>query len=389
MKTARVRIMDIYLVCICLFPIITVLSDEGVFTKILFSIIVAVQLVLLFFRRVKVSTVFLFLLLAIHYVFVLTQTAFPVSNTNLLFYYPFFLVYTYFMCDNSKAVVDWFSRHGAFLKCVVSIWSIIVGISMFLPSCYYIKEGGAYYFGSFCGSIFRLGPSALFIQVLALILQCFHKQRSAILYSILPMYSYFMGSSRTYLVVGVCVFVISWYVFCKKPKKFWKSIVPMAGVLLVILGATSMIEKIKYTLDPENYGDFWFRITSSRSALWQNIFEAWEQTNFGSKLFGNDIAFTINEAGNWAHNDFLEILCSFGILGLATYLLAIKRLTNIAYRDAVIPRIIKICAFMTWIFNAFFNMHYIYFCAMLCYPFLLLTVGSHFGEKKRYCLERQ
>jgi hypothetical protein len=373
----------------CLFPIVTVLRDDGIYTKILFAIIVATQVWMMFEKPMRRNSVLLLVLLVVHYLFVLSQTFFPVSNINLLFYYPFFLFYTYFICENLDRLINWLQNNKTFITLIVTIWSLIVGISVFLPSCYYVKEGGASYFGSFCGSIFRLGPSALFIQVLALILQCFHKQRSAILYSILPMYSYFMGSSRTYLVIGLCVFVISWYVFCKKPKKFWKSIVPMAGVLLVILGATSMIEKIKYTLDPENYGDFWFRITSSRSVLWQNIFEAWEQTNFGSKLFGNDIAFTINEAGNWAHNDFLEILCSFGILGLATYLLAIKRLTNIAYRDSVIPRIIKICAFMTWIFNAFFNMHYVYFCAVLCYPLLLATIGSHFGEKKRYYLERQ
>ena len=31
------------------------------------------------------------------------------------------------------------------------------------------------------------------------------------------------------------------------------------------------------------------------------------------------------------------------------------------------------------LFNAFFNMHYVYFCAMLCYPILVLGI-------KHYCV---
>lgn len=44
-------------------------------------------------------------------------------------------------------------------------------------------------------------------------------------------------------------------------------------------------------------------------------------------------------------------------------------------------KLIKACAVITWRMNAFFNMHYTYFCATLAYPFILLAIHEYYKER--------
>lgn len=377
-KSIHITLTDLYFGAICIFPIFTSVENGGVVNKLLFGLLIALHLGMIAYKRTKKQTFLLLLCLAGNYVLALFSTKFPMENINLLFYFPFYLMYMCFMCDNGDTVLDWFSGHRNFVCIVVLLWSILVGISIFVPNCYYVKEGGSLYFGSFCQSIFRLGPSAVFIQVLALIMQMLHGKKMAIVYHIIPMYCYLMGSSRTYLVIGLCLFVIGWYLFCKKKVTFWCTLFPMIIVVLILVTISAMGDKIAHTLDETQYGDFWFRITSSRSLLWTKDLTAYAEMPLLNKLFGCGLEFTTEVSGKWGHNDFIEVICSFGIIGLLLYVYSTRRLFRYSYGRVRIPFVINACVFMTWFFNAFFNMHYVYFCAMLCYPLLLLAVGGYF-----------
>lgn len=324
------------------------------------------------------------LILAVNYIYAFLHTKFPMQNSNLLYYFPFYLVYTYFMCDNSETVLNWFVRRKKFVTAVVIIWTALVGVSVFLPSSYYVKEGGAQYFGSFVRSIFRLGPSAVFIQVLAILMQIKHQNKKAIWFHLLPMYSYFMGSSRSYLVVGVCLLLVAWYMFCDRKMKFYLSLIPMALAVVILVSITSMGEKIAHTLDPDQYGDFWFRVTSSRSEIWEYTLYIWQtRSRWSSKLLGADLNFGYIVVGHWAHNDFIEILGSFGLVGIAQYLISILVLFKPQKRKKRMPFIIGLLLLIAWLFNAFFNMHYVYFCAMLSYPLLVLGIKQFYAEGPR------
>lgn len=369
----RLSLTDIFMGAICLFPIATLLQDEGIINKLLFAFVLAVLLFRIVTGTMKRKTFFWLAILTVHYVYVVIKTDFPLDNLNLLFYFPFFMLYTYFMTDHSKRIMDWFATHKGFMEAVLYVWSGLVLFSAFLPSSYHIKEGGAYYFGSFCGNIFRLGPTAMFIQILALVYQRLFHKRWAIAFSILPMFCYFSGSSRTYLVIGLCIFVVSWFYFCKTRKGFWQSIVPITLGALAIASVASIGEKIMYTLDENNYGDFWFRITSSRSELWAEILAAWSKENTIHKLLGTSLNFSYDAAGLWAHNDFLEIACSFGLFGVLQYCLSMGDLLRRKGQERKMHVIVALCVFLVWFFNAFTNMHYTYFCAVLSFPFLVFA----------------
>ena len=382
--TARMKVRfslwDVYLACICLFPISTIIFDESFVNKLIFGCLLALQIFIFFLYPVKKSTLWALALLATSYVFSLSCTKFPLYNINLLIYFPFCLMYCYFMNDHHGSVIDWFYRNTYFVNAIVILWSGIVGISIFLPSCYHVREGGSLYFGSFCGSIFRLGPSAVFIQTLVILEQILYRKKYAIIYMVIPMYCFFMGSSRTYFVVGFCLFIISWFVFCRRRIVFWSTAIWLLLGLLLLVGTSALGDKIAHTLDDTQYGDFWFRITSSRSVIWSENMQAWNEANTINKLFGSGFGFSYRTTGHWAHNDFIEILCSSGIFGLLLYICSVCDLISKGCDKVHMPIYIKLCVFMTWFFNAFFNMFYVYFCAMLCYPFLLQVMKIYFSQ---------
>ena len=331
--------------------------------------------------RMKRKTVALLVWLVVQYLFVLYHTEFPLINANLLFYYPFFLMYTYFMNDNADRVRTWLTERKNYIYTIVVLWSIIVGVSIFVPSCYYVKEGSASYFGSWAGDIFRLGPAVMFVQILVIVLQVMHKQKYALAYMMIPMYCVLMGSSRTYLVISGLLFVISWYISCKKKLHFWLALLPMVGLFVLVILNSSMGQKILYTLDESQYGDFWFRLTSSRSVLWADSLNEWNRLPILNRLLGCDINFTNKVTGRWAHNDFIEILCSFGVVGVILYIAVMWSMLKKNWNGICLPWVIKSSAIMVWLFNAFFNMHYVYFCAMLSYPFLVLALQKLPGHR--------
>lgn len=377
----RVNLMDAYLGLICLFPIVTT-AGGGWLNKGMFLLLLLLHVILFFSRPVRKDTLTALVLLVGNYAFMLSRTDFPLHNYNLLAYFPFFLLYMYFVCDHRERILLWFFKHLRYLLTVIACWCLLVAVSAFLPGSYQVREGGSLYFGSFCKDIFRLGPSAVFIQILILAVMTLHRKRGVMGFMAVPMYCYLMGSSRTYLFIGVLLFAIGWYLLCRGKALFWLTVLPLGGCLLFLIMVSAMGNKIAYTLSEDQYGDFWYRISSSRSYLWVQYWKAWLRQPLLCKLFGSHLEFTLQTAGRWAHNDFLEILCSFGLLGTAQYLLAVKRLFQKGWNRRV-PLALRLSAVMVWLFNALFNMHYVYFCAMLAYPFLVFCLGWQYGRDTR------
>lgn len=382
---------DYFIITSCVFPIITTLIDGTIFNKLLFLLLLIAYILCVFNYGISLLTIKAIFVLLVNYIFTLFFTSIDSeSNINLFFYYPFMILFSCLIIDHKDSFVKAIYNNKNFILFIIRLWTVIVGISIFIPSCYYVKEGGSYYFGSFSGSIFRLGPAALFIMGLSLVSMSLFERKRDILYQIVPLYCVFMGSSRTYLISCVCLFVIAWYWYMGSPKRFWSTFIVLLVVGVIFLWNSSLGDKIRYTLDESQYGDFWFRITSSRSEFWGDDLLAWSNQSLFNKLFGGGLFFTIEETGIWAHNDFIEILCSFGIVGLIEYLIIQFVLIKLMISGTRQPIIIIICIVSCWAFNAFFNMYYTYFCALLSYPFVLIAVNKFKrSEKYKKCYQNQ
>ena len=320
--------------------------------------------------------------LIVHYIIVVLNTKiYDGVGINLYFYYPFSIIYMTLITDFKDQIIDALKKNKRYVLFILNLWTLIVGISIFLPGCYYVKEGGTVFFGSFVATIFRLGPAAVFIISLIAISMVVYNRKKDIIYAIVPMYCFFMGSSRTYLLVGILLFIVLWYWYCKKNIYFIISMIPISVAIISMIFYSAIGDKIIYSLDENLYGDFWFRFTSSRSEIWtKNILE-WMNQPWYNKILGSGFFFSYYVTGLWSHNDFIELICSVGIFGLIYYLYyhitMIKKCLNTQKK---IPFVIAFAAVFSWFANAFLNMYYVYFCALLAFPILLLAIRYYYSE---------
>src|SRR5690606_4527350 len=100
----------------------------------------------------------------------------------------------------------------------------------------------------------------------------------------------------------------------------------------------------------------------SRNYIYGSILDAWLTTeNFLNLLFGFGFAGSLKLTnGMFAHNDWLELLSNFGLLGITIYLsLFVSLFLYIKYRMTGLNKIILFCIMSLWLISTLFSMNYI------------------------------
>ena len=376
-----------------LFPITTVLQN-AIFenlNKILFACIFCLLIKIHYInKKISNKEIIVCFFLILNYIYALLKTKFPLVSINDLFYMPFLVIYAMFFTEEKKYLINYFRKDKRYIITIIQVWTVIVAISAFLPSSYKHDWGGALYFCSFAGSVFRLAPSALMILVLIVAYFAVYKERIIILYTFVPMFCMYMGGSRTYLGIGLLTFIIIWYMYCSKPKYFYISIVPILIFAILMIFHTAAADKIAATTYTSNsYLDYWATITNGRSIFWNFDLNSFKNENIVNKLLGCgfNYVYEINlkyfNKAIWAHNDFINILLNYGVVGIVLYSYSIYCFFKIMLKNrSNVPVILKILFFFIWFINAMFNMFYTYFCSMISFPILILFVTKYFTTQK-------
>lgn len=378
---------DTVMYLLLLFPITTLFQFQV--TLLNRTIFFFVYLTLLFALFSKVNTVRFITLPVL--IFLLTwaslHTDFPLYYLNDFFYFQFLVLYTLLFITKTSAVDKFFKNNQKYVYGIIYIWCALIGVSAFVPSFY---PYGNYYFMPFGVNGFRTSPAALFVLCLIMIAMTYYKNRRIFAFSVFPVYVIFTGSSRTYFLVGVLLFVIAFYIYCKGKTKFYVYAIPGALIGYKAYTLTAIADKTVNSIDTSGTReDFWFKITSGRSIFWRVDLEAYKNFSFGKKLFGNgfnyvyDLNYSAKRGYIWAHNDFINLLLNFGAVGALLYTACIAALiVFVLYRSKCkIPPVIVFLVIMVWFSNAMLNMFYTYFCACACYPLMLLAVNKYYSEK--------
>lgn len=379
----KITIFDTYISLLMLIPITTLVQYYIPFINVALFIIVFIFQGLVVLQRIDKRSIVFLAISIIGYVIVLMQTK-NLKFDNQIVYYINWLLFATVISQNVDRFTKWIEENEFYTKMIMLIWSVVVAVSIPLPSSYYSKEGAGRYFRSFTESIFRLGPTALFIECLALISIIVYKHRRDIIYMLLPLFCGFMGSSRTYFIVIVAVFILGLYFFSTTRFRFWLMAIPAGAAGIVAFSFSSMSEKVKYTLDENQFGDLLFRVSSGRSLLWERIWDRYVNLSSFRQFFGSGFGYTnrINH-GLYAHNDFIEILATHGVFGLILYLFCIYILYRTFFKNKKVPLgIIGICVFV-WLFNAMFNMFYWYTSAAFSLPFMLAAISYFYTRQKQ------
>lgn len=333
-------------------------------------------------KQYKSSWLMLALVAVMHVVEFANPISPKESITTYLMYAVWVLFFLYLL-NNYESFFDAASMRKRSIEAAVILWEVIIAISAVFPSSYEHTWGEGTYFISFSNTSFELAPAASLI--FALIVFCFvcdGNAKKAIVLSVVPIICSFASGSRTYLVViGLEAFVLAMMVFKSKTALF--AFVAVALVACVsLLGMTNIGAKFANAFQySSDQGAFWSVFTSGRDAFWAADIRAYFDGNILNQLFGYGFSFVyeVNETafGNriYAHNDFINILLTFGCVGLIPYLYAFGRCFAVLGHQMKRGFVWPIMGI--WLFNAVFNMAYVYMSATFGLG-LLMVAAAHF-----------
>lgn len=393
---------DCFVLVILAFPITTLFQSINLFSlinKFFFGVSFLLLFTLIFRDKHKNSGsgLFFLTLLILTHILAVMKTDFPLVNVNLLFYFFYWSIYFWFFINHLEMMKKTFFRNSYWVEFSICVWTFLVLLSAAFPSSYVSSSdaldnswGEATYFVSFTGNPFRLAPCALMIITLVILLYSFKKisKTKAFIYSLIPLFVFFTCGSRIYLGVGIIEFVILLYLMLKNKRKFFLYLIPFFVIFCFFLGFSPVWEKIKNTFNFENsYFDFWGTITNSRSVFWEIDLYHFSCEKIFNQLFGCgfNYVYEINAkyygSSHWAHNDFIQILLTFGYLGFFLYLWPFISL--FLFKKEVCKNsstVLVFLIFCVWLLNAFFNMFYVYLCSFLSFPILIISI---MGSKKK------
>lgn len=386
---------DTVMYLLLLFPITTLFQFQvTLLNRIVFFFTYLTLLFALFSKVNKVRFLTLPVLIFL-YIWASVHTDFPIYSLNDFFYFQFLVLYTLLFITKRTQVEGFFKSNSKYVYGIIYLWCAIIAGSALVPSFY---PHGNFYFMPFGVSGFRTSPTAMFILCLILISMVYYKNRRIFAFSVFPLYVIFTGSSRTYFIVGVLLFIVVFYIYCKGKSKFYIYAVPGALVGYKAYTITAIAEKTTNLIDTSGTNqDFWFKLTSGRSVFWRADIAAYKNFGIGKKLFGNgfnyvyDVNFAAKKGYIWAHNDFINLLLNFGAIGTLVYIACIAALiVFILYKGKCkIPPAIVFLVLMIWFANAMLNMFYTYFCACASYPLLLMAVNYYYTEKNELDAKRK
>lgn len=126
--------------------------------------------------------------------------------------------------------------------------------------------------------------------------------------------------------------------------------------------------------------------SSGRDEIYLSILNAWYNSdNIFTLLFGFGFAGSIQiSGGTYAHNDWLELLSNFGLVGVAIYLYLFYSVVKYSLNKnwTLDKRVVLITIILLWSFATLFSMWYTSLNG--CTPAILL--GYIMGSKKNYLL---
>jgi len=189
------------------------------------------------------------------------------------------------------------------------------------------------------------------------------------------------GALITFLVGSLAVF----YFYMKEYGKKEKGLNKMINVVLV--GIIAYYGYNKYQEDyyiRERLQDAFYGNWSGRDVLYEGILSRYiNSDNIINIVFGYGFNASVKMVGNYAHNDWLEILAGQGIVGVILYFLLLYKLwiycaINFKYFNNE-ERGIYVAIMIMWFLASIFSMVYtsiILFTYFLCLAYVMATVEN-------------
>lgn len=375
---------------IVLFSITMIIQGIPIFDSIN-KLAISILLILLTIKNIKIKinkkTFIIFFITGLLYIFSIYFTEGKIENINMLFYFGLWVLFFRYLHDNYEVFTNLIKKREKFIVSIIKIWNLIIFISFFFSFSYTYTWGDGYYFKSFADGEHRLASSCIFIASLVWCVVQNSNNKKMLIYIILPIVSIYLSGARTYLGVILIFIGVIYYIMCSKKIYFFITILPIGIALIALIQFTPMADKITTTTQEGYYG-LLASITSGRSIFWVADINAYNELPIINKLVGNgyNFVYDVNEIAIgsriYAHNDIINIMLNYGLIGVIIYLYVFLNFSNLILKKYKLHGI-KVWGYYTiWFFNAMFNMVYVYICAMFALPFILDSLIKYREKEK-------
>lgn len=191
-----------------------------------------------------------------------------------------------------------------------------------------------------------------------------------------------MGMKRGAIMIGLVCLI--WFLYrTYKSSKSNRSLIIFLTSIAIICGVAYLIdfynnsEYFQYRMEQTLEGD-----SSGRYSIYSNMWEYFiNQHSLNNVLLGNGAMHTIKIAGNYAHNDWLELLICQGLFGIVIYLayfITLYRGFQNSRNNALLYNILGMCLFIMFA-SSIFSMSYnsLSLSITLCLGYCLATKNKH------------
>lgn len=215
------------------------------------------------------------------------------------------------------------------------------------------------------GDYMEFGLSSMLPAFSAVIIAVFFlKRRQFIMYVLL--FSFFMllvlGANKSAILTGFVLFILG-YVYLNNYLKINFKILTVLIIVLALLyynlnfifdGAIFLLDKFNidsYSLKSaqlmfENNSHYVHSDTNARSYIWNNAWSLFENKYF----LGNGFGYYKSKYGAYEHNLFLEILVSWGIVGLFSFcLILFTAIRNYFKSSDMDKKVVVVTFFFLWV----------------------------------------
>lgn len=226
-----------------------------------------------------------------------------------------------------------------------------------------------------------------FVRLIPFVMLFKDKKTISMVLSLIIMFFIIQGAKRGAIVSGIVGFIFIAYFHLKtidKKHKNRNTIIVVLGVILLgVVGYKYfqqnefLIQRMQLMVD----GD-----SSGRDIIYPNLFNAWfNSDSFKILLFGHGFgsSITLSGTGNMAHNDWLEILSSLGIIGVFIYFCLFIVAIKIPLKEhwEIDKKIIMYTIVSLWFFISMFSMFYNNPSSLILTILFGYLIGFHSNNK--------
>ena len=166
-----------------------------------------------------------------------------------------------------------------------------------------------------------VNASVLFLMLLPMVLIIRNRMISLILFCVC-LFFLIQGAKRGNIVAAVIPSALYvWMLFKENRKSFFRTLLLIVAIICIAIWVKDIILADDYLL--QRYEDTLEGNSSDRDMIYQTMWNMWyESDNILTIIFGYGFAGTVtfSPMHKMAHNDWLEILVDYGLVGIICYL---------------------------------------------------------------------